>query len=569
MLKGQWAQALPMLQRLTGKAGPIGDLLLADCLLRTGKTAQAYFFAERAAESAPRDAEVRRRAARVFSEGGLFDRAVTEYQKAAELDPTSEVPAVCTSGIRYLQGRRTEALEICRAGFQRFPNHPELSVHAAACLQDLGRHDEAFRILQAARQANPLHMSLRSAACMATCYDSDLTTQQVFDEHAAFGRTLTELQPPKPVIYKGSKDPNRPLRVGFVSPDTKSHAVAYFLEPLLEHLDRSQFTTVVFSTTRVVDDTTKRLKTAAREWHAASEDTPIELAQRILAADIDILIDLAGHTGGNSLVAFHLRPAPIQATYLGYPNTTGMTTIDARIVDEVTDPPACDALATEKLVRLPAPFLCYRPPAEAPPIADLPPGPPVFGSFNNLHKLSNATITLWAKLLARVPDAKLLLKARGLGDLEIDRSLRDRFAAASIHPSRLELLPGIKGVAEHLSTYARVCVGLDTTPYSGTTTTCEALWMGVPVVTLAGETHVSRVGASLLATVGHSELIATNHDAYIDTAASLIADQAKLASLRRSLREGVAKSQLCNGPDFAARFGTALRELWRTACSVS
>ena len=295
-----------------------------------------------------------------------------------------------------------------------------------------------------------------------------------------------------------------------------------------------------------------------------------ELAARLDADRIDIALDLAGHTGHNSVRMFALRMAPVQVSAIGYPDTTGLAQMDYRIVDSYTDPrePAVDARATEKLYRLDPCFLCYRPPDEAPlPARDAadPGTGPVFGSFNASHKHNRQLIGVWARILKEVPNATMVLKAQDLSE-GVAARLLSRFAAAGISPDRVHIMESTKSLAEHLSAYGQVDVALDPFPYNGTTTTCEALWMSVPVVALAGRTPASRVGVSLLTNAGIPELIAQSEDEYVRLATDLISDAPRLAAYRSTLRDRLAVSAIGDAKGYAQRLGAAFRNMWRAYC---
>jgi predicted O-linked N-acetylglucosamine transferase (SPINDLY family) len=345
----------------------------------------------------------------------------------------------------------------------------------------------------------------------------------------------------------------------------------------MESIDRSQIEFICYSTAAKEDRVTDRLRTHAELWRHVHGKTSREIAEQIRKDKIDILIDLAGLTSGERLAIFSEKPAPVQMTYLGYPNTTGLRAIDYRIVDSITDPDGSDAFASEKLLRLDPCFLCYKPPTSAPIPAAEPPslanGHITFGSFNTLIKLSDATVDLWSELLKQTPGAKLLLKARQLRDPATRDSTIARFVRRGVDAAAIEVIPATAGLEEHLTLYNRIDVGLDPIPYAGTTTTCEAMWMGVPVVTLAGQTHASRVGASLLHSVKLYDLITTDSASFIAKAKSLAGDSARLRALRSaastSLRSTMQTSALCDAPGFAQRFTQALRAIWVERCSVA
>jgi predicted O-linked N-acetylglucosamine transferase (SPINDLY family) len=359
-------------------------------------------------------------------------------------------------------------------------------------------------------------------------------------------------------------------RLGFVSPDFRNHSVSYFLRPLLTAIDRGQFEVFCYSDVLKGDEVTAEIRASADHWIEAVGLSDVELAQRVRADQIDTLIDLAGHTPHNRMGAFALRPAPVQMTWLGYANTSGLTTIDYRIVDEITDPPGvADALASETLLRLPGGFLCYGPPPYAPDPAVRPPaigGAVIFGTFNNPTKITDATFDLWSRLLNRLPSAKLLIKSFRLRDEVLRLHIVDKFARNGVAGDRLILLDANADAAEHLATYGEVDIGLDPVLYNGTTTTFEALWMGVPVIAERGDRHAGRVGASLLTHIGLPDLIAENADHYVEIACRLAENPAELARLRTGLRQRLATSPLCDAAGFARKFEAALK---RAAASVA
>jgi predicted O-linked N-acetylglucosamine transferase (SPINDLY family) len=294
-----------------------------------------------------------------------------------------------------------------------------------------------------------------------------------------------------------------------------------------------------------------------------------EFAQLVFDDRIDILVDLGGHTGSSRLEAFGYKPAPVQVTWLGYPDTTGLPEVDYRFTDILADPPGAEAFHTEQLVRLPACFLCYAPrhpcPAPSPPPA-LTTGRVTFGSFNNLAKLSPQTLRAWAAILQSVPTAHLFIKGKALRDPLSHEQFRQKLIAHGIDITRTELQGWTTSSEDHMELYGHVDIALDTFPYNGTTTTCEALWMGVPVVTLTGETHAGRVGTSLLSAVGLNELVAGTETAYIELATRLAGDPQQLAHRRADLRDRMASSPLCDGPRFAREVEDAYRAMWRRWC---
>jgi predicted O-linked N-acetylglucosamine transferase (SPINDLY family) len=376
-------------------------------------------------------------------------------------------------------------------------------------------------------------------------------------------------------VLPNTRDPERRLRIAILSPDLRMHACAFFLEPLLQHLDRKHFQLLLYLDYHREDDMSARLRALSDTWRnfICQPDPVVE--QTIRSDQPDVLIDLAGHSSsGARLPLYAHRMAPVQITYLGYPDTTGLPAMDYRFTDAIADPVGeADRFATERLVRFAPTAWAYLPPANAPE-----PGPPpslngtpvMFGSFNNITKINAATVQLWAGLLRAVPDSRLLIKGffRGM-DPAVRDSFLKAFEAAGVSASRVKLVDRTGEIKDHLELYRQVDVALDTFPYHGTTTTCEALWMGVPVVTLRGDRHAARVGASLLTAVGHPEWIADDKAAYVRIASELASDPARLKTLRTELRDDMKRSPLLDHAGQAARFGAALRACWIAWCENS
>jgi predicted O-linked N-acetylglucosamine transferase (SPINDLY family) len=354
--------------------------------------------------------------------------------------------------------------------------------------------------------------------------------------------------------------------VGYVSPDFINHAVARFIEPVLSDHDRSRFEVFCYSNAQTPDTVTARLRALSEHWRDTALLDDAQTAALIREDRIDLLVDLAGHTAGNQLLVFARKPAPVQITWIGYPNTTGMGAMDYRLTDAIADPPGLsEAFHREQLVRLPGPFSCYLPSAESPDVNPLPAlsaGHVTFGSFNQFAKLTPAVVELWARLLRECPSAHLLLRARSLADNETASRLRETFARLGVDPGRLELDGSQLSVAAHQGCYHRVDLALDPFPYNGTTTTCEALWMGVPVIALAGRTHVARVGASLLTHLGTPEWIAQSPDDYIERCRALASDLPKLAAIRAGLRARFRASPLGDAKGFTRNLETTYATLW-------
>jgi len=574
LAEGKFEQARAVALRAMARGSDAGlDLLASVALGRLGNREQSVFYARRAADAAPNDADCVGNLGIALGLTGDSASAIGPLRRAAELAPTQVQWRASLAAHQFMLGDYAAGVATCRAGLEIVPGSPELTFNLAAALSDLGKHDEAAALLRDACLAHPDDVNLRTATCLASHYAESIPAAHVRGVHDAYNAALQRQLAPDRHVFHNPLEPDRRLRVGLVSGDLRRHSVAFFVEPLLQHADASAVEYVAFSTAMREDDFSQRLKARCAAWHAVQPLNFDQLTAKIREQHIDILIDLNGHTANHSLVSFHQRGAPVQVTMIGYPGTTGLTQMDARIVDHVTDPPTADALHSERLLRLDGCFLCYRPPEDAPEptrnahaASDGTPGPIVFGSFNVLRKLGDRTLAAWSEILRRVPDARLMLKAQGLSQAYARDAMLTRLGEHGIAAERVELLAATATIREHLDLYARMDIALDPLAYNGTTTTCEALWMGVPVVTMAGAVHASRVGASLLTTIGAAELIAPDVDAYVTLARTLASDRARLGAYRRELRTKVAGSPLCDGPSYARRVEAAFRTLWREHC---
>jgi predicted O-linked N-acetylglucosamine transferase (SPINDLY family) len=362
------------------------------------------------------------------------------------------------------------------------------------------------------------------------------------------------------------RDPERPLNIGYLSPDFCTHSVAFFIEEVLAHHDRKKVKVFCYSNTPGADDFTQRFQELAdhfRDIRPLSDDAAAEMIRK---DKIDILVDLAGHTRNNRLLVFARKPAPVQLTWLGYPDTTGLSTMDYRLTDAIADPEgAADHRHSETLVRMPHGFLCYRPAGEFYPVSKLPmlnAGGVTFGSFNNNSKISLPVITAWAAILKRVPESRLKLKSRSFGDSGSRKAILEEFETHGVPAERI-LFEGYRlSLKEHSLLYSTVDIALDTFPYNGTTTTCEALWMGVPVITLSGDCHVSRVGQSILTHLGFEEWVGKSLIDYVDRAVALACDPERLGEIRASLRGRMIDSPLLDAIGFTAVLEGTFRSMW-------
>ena len=495
----------------------------------------------------------------VLSFAGKIAEALDAYRKASALKPRDAKLHSQIGTLLHIKQDHAGAIAQHTTALSLDSNYAKAYLGRAQALLSSHRSDEALADFNACLARTPDDLEARSYRLMLLNYSSDISRETLFTEHVEYGRYAQTAAGGAAVSSTQRGAPKR--RLAFISPDLRTHSVAYFLEPLLQHLDRDRFDIILYHDHFVTDTTSKRLRGQASLWRNFVGKSHTEVAAQIRADAPDILVDLAGHTGMNRLPAFAQRAAPVQISYLGYPNTTGLSTMDYRFTDAIADPPDdSDSLHTEKLVRFAPCAWTYQPSNDAPAIAPPPcsqGNPFTFGSFNNLSKVNDLTLRLWASILHAAPGTRLMLKSFGLNPSH----QRPRLLAAGLDLDRVVLLPPAATTAEHLACYHRVDVALDTFPYHGTTTTCEALWMGVPVIVLRGDRHASRVGCSLLNAGNHPEWIAGDAEDYLRIALQLYRSQQALAGLRSKLRNTLGASTLVNHRAHAAAFAEALARL--------
>lgn len=495
--------------------------------------------------------------------------AADAYTKALERSPDDPEALAGLGSACAGAGRYREAEDLLTRAAAARPGWTDPVLALATLHTNTARVHDAVRLLRSLVEANPRHLPAAGALALASSYDDRITPAEAFACHRLFGRCAESIV--RPVgAHANTPEPARRVRLGYLSAELRDHSNSFFLRPILEHHDRERFEVVLYHTSRHEDSVTAELKKLADRWVACDQMTPPELAARIHRDRVDVLVELTGHFGRNRLATMAARPAPVQVTYLGYGNTTGLSTIDARIIDDTTDPaPGADALATERLVRLDRCFLAYRPDDDAPE-----PGEPdaarpfTFGSFNDIKKITPGVVRLWSGILNACPGSRLLIKTAELGKESMRSLLAERFNAEGIDADRLWLTGRIESGRGHLALYDEMDLALDTFPYAGTTTTCQALWQGVPVVTLRGDTHAGRVGASLLRAVGEDARIADDHDAYARLAAEAFARPRPDAAARRALRARVRASSLLDHAALTARLESAYRALWTRWCET-
>ena len=544
---------------------------LGNSFQKQGDLTAALAAYERALEIEPENVTAYNNLGNLLSDQGKLDGALARYDKVLALEP-DDVDAHSNLGnvLRRL-GRLNEAEAAYRKALDLDPGHASAHSNLGNAFKDQGKLKEALDAYRRSLALKPDAANIHSNLLFGMNYDNRSSQTEILAETRRWNETHAVPRVTGEPTLPHVRDVNRRLRVGYVSPDFREHSVSHFLDAVIAGHDRRWFEVFCYSEVVNPDQNTARIRSLSDAWCSTVGMTDRALAERIRDDRIDILVDLAGHTGNNRLLAFAERPAPVQVTWLGYPNTTGLPAMDYRLTDAIADPEGvADAQHSETLVRLPNGFLCYAPAGDAPDL-DGPPalttGHVTFGSFNNLAKVSSEVVETWARILDRIPNSRLVIKSRPLADAGTRKRYLEMFVARGIDANRVELCAWIASKSGHLGAYARIDIGLDPFPYNGTTTTCEALWMGVPVITLSGDLHAGRVGASILTRVGHADLVAETEEAYVEKAAALANDLDRLSALRKGLRDRMRQSPLCDADGFARDIEAAYREMWRSACA--
>jgi predicted O-linked N-acetylglucosamine transferase (SPINDLY family) len=496
---------------------------------------------------------------------GKLDEASEAFRKALSLAPNDALIANNLGSVLQAQSRFGEAITIYRRAIEMGPEMAIVHNNLGAALQDHGQMDDALIHYRRAVELQPDSSVFQSNELVARHYHPETTLAGLFEAHCAYDRRHAAPLRASWRPHANSTDPERPLRLGFISPHFASHPVGRFLIRPLANLDRNGFQIVCYSDTPNPDRMTARIRSTAAEWQEVRGLSDEQLAGKIREDRVDLLFDLAGQTAGHRLGVFARKPAPIQISWLDYVGTTGLAAMDYLLADPCEIPVEAERWYRERVLRMTYDYICYDPPEEAPPVNPLPAlkrGSVTFGSFNILAKTTPEIVAIWARILQRVPSARMLLMNRGLDDPPTAARYRQMFAAQGIAPERLEL-HGWCPQGEVLARYHRVDLALDTFPYNGGLTTCEALWMGVPVVTCPGETFASRHGLTHLTAAGCPETIARDLDHYVELAVAQATDLTRLAATRAKMRSRVATSPLCDGPGFATHLQTLLRQVWR------
>lgn len=540
-------------------------MYLGEALLRTGNVAAAEKAFTRASLS-PSPEFLRTLAARVYAHN-YWQEAIAVLEKARAIKPANVPILLALANIQS----EVYHLADCRANLRQVlelaPNNLEARLLHAGIQGRMGDAQGYLSILNSAYETGGDPLSrLASSIAMTSLYQDTLPPAEVADLHRRLCAPIEASIVPK-AEFANTRLPERRLRIGCVTGDLhRQHPVNIFMLPVLLRLDHVRFEICIYHTGTMHDEYTRQAKGCADRWMEAAALDDAALHRAVVADEVDILIDLAGHTSSHRLGVFAQRAAPVQATFLGYPHSTGLSAIDWLIGDAIVSPAAHTHLYSEGLAQLPNSVFCWAPVDDYPLPPPRPPeAPVVFGSFNNAMKLSPKTIALWAKVLHAVPGAQLLVKAPSLRDPEVQERFAALFAEQGIGRERL-ILRGPSGLADMMQEYGDIDIALDPTPYNGGTTTLQALWMGVAVVALTGGNFVGRMGASFLNTLGRPTWVAADEAGYVEAAVGLARSVGALRKGRGLLREQMAASPLCDITTYVGHLQALLRSMWKGYC---
>lgn len=505
----------------------------------------------------------------VYHEMGHDVDAINSYQEAILLRQDFLEAYNCLGNILLEKGRIEEAIANYRKAITIKPDDAAVCANMGNAYFSLGRVEEAVEYYQQAFVHAPYDASPYNNYLMVIQYSPKYKEQEILAAHRAFAEKFEAPLRRYWPLHENTQDPERRLRVGFVSGDFRTHPVAFFTEALLAHLSSDSLEIVLYHNHKVTDEVTLRLKSFGYLWRSLVDVTDEQAAQLVQDDNIDILIDLSGHTNGNRLLLFARKPAPVQVAWLGYFDTTGLQAMDYILGDPYMLPPGEADHYVETPWQLPETYLCFTPPhfnVEVEALPALSNGFITFGSFNTLTKLNDEVVALWSRVLHAVPESRLFLKTQQFNDPVALQNTVRRFSLHGIDAGRL-ILEGSSSHVEHFSAYNRMDVALDPFPFPGGTTSVNALWMGVPVLHLQGHRFISHAGESILNNVGLPEWIAADADDYVRLAQELTGNLSRLSALRVGLRNQLLASPLCDAPRFAQNFETALRGMWRNWCS--
>ena len=568
--EGRYAEATSLAQTLTVRfpLHGFGWKALGVTLKKMGRNMDALASMRQATALLPNDAQAHNNLGNLLQELGRLDESLTSCHRALEINPDFAEAHINLGNTLFELLQFNEAEACYRRALKIKYDYSAAHSNLGNALRELGRINEAISSYRQALIYDPSNAMAHSNLLGALNFHPDLSREEVFqasrEYDALIGLPLRSGWP----AFSNDRNPHRRLRVAYFSLDFRRHPVALFAEPIFANHDKSQVEIFCYAEVVREDEVTARFRQYAGHWHSTVGLSDEAMAEMIRNHRIDILVDLAGHTSGNRLPVFARKPAPIQITYLGYPGTTGLSAMDYRITDHYADPDGiADAFYSEQLLRLPNSLWCYRPGADMPEVSPLPAlarGHLTFGSFNNFNKIEQPTLELWAELLRALPTSRLMMLTVPEGEPRL--RLANRFAQLGIAAQRLEF-HGKLPPAEFHRKFLEVDITLDPVNVNGATTTCESLWMGVPVLSLAGERFLTRAGLSILSTAGFADFAATSREDYIRIARLFADDLSQLAEIRAGLRDRIRTSPLIDEVGFTRNLEKLYRDIWRKWCN--
>jgi len=547
-------------------------LLLGIARFRQNRLDGAIAAFEKAISLDPQLIEARTHLASALIADGRPEEAVDCYERLLRLDPNHLESLNNLGGLYVELMQYDKAQAVLERLLDIHPDIAEAHNNLGSLHISCGRLERALRHHRRAIEINPLLATAQSNLLYALLYSDALSPQQVFQEHIDWASRHTTASAGLGRSKHIPTDPARALRIGYLSPDLRNHPVAAFLEPVLAHHDPQRYQIICYQDSPLADATTARLKSHSLHWRETFGLSDDQLEQQITQDRIDILIDLAVHSGRNRLPLFARKPAPILMTYLGYAFTTGVGVVDYRITDAILDPPGLtESFHTERLLRLPNIFWCFRPPTNSPPITPLPAlgnGHITFGSANRLVKITPSVLACWSRVMQQIPSAKLRLIAPELRTDSVRAEIITLLNNSHIDASRVSLV-GSLPLENFLAAVGEFDIALDTFPFTGGSTSCHTLWMGVPVVTRTGQTSLTRVSATILSSIGQNDLIASTQDEFVSIATALASDIPALAARRDQMRSRMQDSPLMREAAFVKTLEAAFRLAWQEACAQS
>ena len=534
---------------------------LSIALLALKRPEPVVNYALRAVDLAHNNSTAHETLASAYTMLNVFDEASEYFEIALQLDNRNIGVIHNYAKLALLKHDYNRCIELCEKALDINPSFSPARRTLFSAFIKKGKIKESLALAQNVFKQFPEEIKHNTSYLFNLNYDETSSPEKILHEHQLWGDAISVAAKINTKKKYSNTISGRKIRIGYISPDFRKHSVAYFLEPLLKHHDKNEFEIFCYSNVKDNDEVTEHLKGYADRWLDIYKLNDQQITKQVIKDKIDILVDLAGHSKGNRLNVFIEKPAPIQITYLGYPSTTGLPSMDYRLVDKNTDPSDSENFTTEKLLRIPECFLCYSNNTEYKPEPTKHHDSIVFGSFNNLPKINAQVIATWAEIMNQVEDSTLFLKSRSFSDNNVCEDYLSMFEQHGITRNRITLVGLIENDLEHMQCYNNIDIALDTFPYNGTTTTCEALWMGVPVICFSGDRHASRVSSSLLHAAGFSELIAEDRNGYIEKAVALAKAPERLQHYKTTIRDQMLHSPLCDANNFAKKIEDIYKKL--------